>query len=222
LECLLGLVVENSIFLFVKPLSGPQILSWVLLLGSIPLASHALYVLRRTGMPKGSIGTTTQLVRGDVFRYMRHPLYASLILLGWGAALKYPSLPVLDLAGAVTILLYWTAYFEERELLGRFGQRYVDYRRASKRFIPFVVESLALSAGLVSGTWRGLEISLGLRESACCPPLGRGMRRMARQLPFLWGFVVRIPCWQPISRTRSIIPPHARARNLSGPHPRGD
>lgn len=33
-ECLLGLVVENSMYWFVKPLSGSQILSWAMLLGS--------------------------------------------------------------------------------------------------------------------------------------------------------------------------------------------
>ncbi|MGD0575322.1 MAG: isoprenylcysteine carboxylmethyltransferase family protein [Anaerolineales bacterium] len=138
-ECLLGLVVENSMYWFVKPLSGSQILSWAMLLGSILMAGHAVYLLRRTGRPNGSIEKTTELVTGGVYRYIRHPLYASLILLGWGSALKYPSWLALGLAGAGTLLLFWTAYFEERELLGRFGQRYLDYMRATKMFLPFVV-----------------------------------------------------------------------------------
>jgi isoprenylcysteine carboxyl methyltransferase (ICMT) family protein YpbQ len=83
----------------------------VLLLGSIPLAGHAIYLLRRTGMPKGSIETTTELVTGGVFRYIRHPLYASLILLGWGSALKYLSWPSLGLACAGTLLFFLDSLF---------------------------------------------------------------------------------------------------------------
>jgi protein-S-isoprenylcysteine O-methyltransferase Ste14 len=72
------------------------------------------------------------------FRFIRHPMYASVILLTWGVAMKNPSLQSLCLALMVTVFMFATAKVEERENIGRFGEEYRQYMKKSRMFIPFI------------------------------------------------------------------------------------
>jgi len=65
-------------------------------------------------------------------------LYTSLLLLGWGAFLKWPSALGGGLAVGVSLLLLLTAKAEERENVARFGEEYVQYMKRSKMLIPYV------------------------------------------------------------------------------------
>ena len=80
---------------------------------------------------------TTELVTSGVYRYIRHPLYTSLLLLAWGAFLKAPGRRAGGLAGVASALLFVTARVEERENVGYFGAAYEAYMRRTRRFIPF-------------------------------------------------------------------------------------
>ncbi len=137
-ESILVLMLLNAEHWFRDPFSPLQILSWLLLLSSLILAVHAFYLLRVVGRPKGGIEHTTTLVMLGAYKYIRHPLYASLLLLGWGAFFKDPSLLGGVLALAATAFLIATARVEETENLHRFGADYAAYMKATKRFIPFV------------------------------------------------------------------------------------
>ena len=89
-------------------------------------------------MPQG-IEDTTILVRTGVYKYIRHPLYSSLILLGLGAYLKEISLLSTVLVILATIFSVMTAMVEEKENLNRFGKEYVSYMKSTKKFLPFLV-----------------------------------------------------------------------------------
>jgi protein-S-isoprenylcysteine O-methyltransferase Ste14 len=129
---------------FRDPLSIAQIVSWILLAGALVLAVSAFVVLsggRRS--PRRSPGTTrpsqvSPLVTNGPYRYVRHPLYAALMLLAWGAAFKAPSFFSIVLALITTGLLYYTSYQEELENLERFGQEYDLYMGTTTMFIPGV------------------------------------------------------------------------------------
>ncbi len=69
---------------------------------------------------------------------LRHPMYASLLLLTWGAFLKDVSLAGFILSVAASTFLVVTAHVEERENMVRFGEAYSAYRRSTRRFIPFI------------------------------------------------------------------------------------
>jgi Phospholipid methyltransferase len=60
---------------------------------------------------------TTCLVRSGAYRIIRHPLYASLLALAWGAFLKAPSWLGLVLAAVATGAIYLAARAEEQENL---------------------------------------------------------------------------------------------------------
>jgi protein-S-isoprenylcysteine O-methyltransferase Ste14 len=138
-ECVLALVLLNAGRWFVEPFSGLQLLSWLLLAGSLALAMHAVVLLHSAAPPGADFEETTSLVSRGAYRYIRHPLYCSLLLLGLGAFLKAPSLPGLLLLALLAAFAFVTAHVEEDHNLQRFGQAYLEYRLRTKMFIPFLV-----------------------------------------------------------------------------------
>ncbi len=137
-EALLLLVYVNSPSWFFAPFSTQQAFSWILLLGAIVLAIHGFWMLRKYGQPTDGIETTTQLVDSGVFRFIRHPLYTSLLLFGWGVFVKHPTWTAAGIALGATAFLMATTLYEEEENLGRFGEVYADYQKRTWRMIPFV------------------------------------------------------------------------------------
>ena len=137
-EAIAAIVVLNADRWFSHPFSALQIPSWLLLLLSPFLVVHGFVLLRTVGRATGGIENTQVLVRQGAYRYIRHPLYASLLALGWGAALKNPSVPALALAVVASGALFLTASAEEAECLAKFGDAYREYMRETKRFVPFV------------------------------------------------------------------------------------
>jgi protein-S-isoprenylcysteine O-methyltransferase Ste14 len=138
-EALAGLLVLNAPAWFRDPFSPLQIVSWMMLLISIVLAVHGFWMLIRAGRPVGSPENTTALITSGAYRLIRHPLYSSLLWLGWGAFCKQPSPPSTLLTLVMTAFLVATAKVEEAELLGRFGAAYEEYRRRTRMFIPYVL-----------------------------------------------------------------------------------
>lgn len=79
----------------------------------------------------------SELVRHGIYRFIRHPLYASLILLCAGWAVLWQSVPGGVAAGLLTLLLDAKARREEARLRARFPE-YADYERRVKRLVPGV------------------------------------------------------------------------------------
>jgi len=146
-ESILALVVLNAPRWFARPFSAHQLVSWVFLIASVVLVVWGVVLLRRLGRPQPSpegspnltFENTTNLVTAGVYRYIRHPLYASLLFLTWGALLKAVSVATLVLAVLATLALVATAKSEEVENIGRFGEAYRQYMAHTRLFIPFVL-----------------------------------------------------------------------------------
>ena len=145
-EFLVVLILLNADSWFSDPFSSIQIISWVLLLCSAILVFHGFNLLRLIGKPEGSEASntllrfekTTSLVTVGIYKYIRHPLYGSLLFLGWGSFLKEPSPISVLLIIAITANVIATARVEESENLWRFGTEYSAYMKTTKRFIPFL------------------------------------------------------------------------------------
>lgn len=137
-ESLLFLVTLNLDSWFRSPFSIQQIFSWFFLFISLYLAIHGALLLVKLGKPKGQLENTSRLVTSGLYGLIRHPLYASLLYLGFGIYLKQ-TIPVTTLLVAVnTIALVLTAKIEEGEMMAKFGDEYRTYMRKTKRFVPFV------------------------------------------------------------------------------------
>ncbi|MBU1285856.1 MAG: isoprenylcysteine carboxylmethyltransferase family protein [Gammaproteobacteria bacterium] len=145
-EAILALLVLNGPVWFVDRFALHQRLSWALLFASLLLLFTGLYQLRRMGRPDGqrtdaelfAFERTSQLVTSGIFRVIRHPLYASLLLLAWGVACKQPNGLSLALALLASLILWLTAKRDEAECLQQFGEAYRDYMQRSKMFIPWL------------------------------------------------------------------------------------
>lgn len=137
-ESILVLCLLNWRFWFFEPFSWNQVFSWALLCGSIVPAVHGFYVLREVGKPKGQFENTTTLVRVGPYKLIRHPLYASLMMLGTGVCLKNISLLTIGIAIVNVIALAATARIEEKEMSEKFGREYDRYMKETKMFIPYV------------------------------------------------------------------------------------
>lgn len=146
-ECILALVLLNAPHWLGNPFAADQIVASLLLLLSLGLVVHGLHLLRVVGKPdRGrpdaellAFEKTTRLVTVGAYRYIRHPMYASLLLLAWGAFCKHPSLPALLLALAASWFLLRTAEQDEAQCLRSFGDEYRRYMAGTKRFIPFLL-----------------------------------------------------------------------------------
>jgi len=132
---------------FGDPVSARQLASWFLLLLSLLPLGLGVHLLRSSGQANAQrrsdpalfpIERTTRLVTTGVFGYIRHPLYASLLLLTWGVFLKRPSWIGAGLGIGSSVLLLATAIAEEHENVRYFGLTYEAYLRNTKRFIPFL------------------------------------------------------------------------------------
>jgi len=82
---------------------------------------------------------TERLVTTGIYRYIRHPMYSSLLFLAWGAFLKSVSITTFVLTGVATLSLVAAAKAEEEENVTRFGQAYKVYMKRTRRFVPFVL-----------------------------------------------------------------------------------
>jgi len=82
---------------------------------------------------------TTQLIKSGLYKYIRHPLYLSLILGGFGVMMKDPAWIQILLSGINLAALYFTARIEEKEMIKKFGMDYSGYISETKMFIPFIL-----------------------------------------------------------------------------------
>ena len=146
-EAILALIIINIPVWFHNWLAWYQLISWFLLIICLlPLALGMHHLISR-GLPDQqkrsqpsllAFEKTTVLVTSGIYRFIRHPLYSSLLLLNWGVFFKAPSVPGVLLAIAATIFLILTSKADETECIRIFGRQYQDYVKTTKRFIPLI------------------------------------------------------------------------------------
>ncbi len=146
-ECIIILFVLNTGVWFKDPFSVHQVISWLLLVISLWFVIEGTVRLRKARKP-GVVRVdeklfrfekTTVLVTRGIFRYIRHPLYSSLLFLTWGIWFKQPGLITFAVAVLSSLMLLITAIRDERECLEYFGDSYRKYMTTTRRLIPFIL-----------------------------------------------------------------------------------
>lgn len=146
-EAILVQIVINLPYWFTNPFSWNQLISWILLSLSIYPASSGFYLLHKSGGPRLEreeqtnypFEDTTNLVTHGIYKYIRHPMYSSLLFLSWGVFFKVPSFQGLVCSGIASIFLYLTSRIEEKENFLVFGSEYSEYMNRTKLFVPFLI-----------------------------------------------------------------------------------
>ncbi len=132
---------------FADPASPRQLLSWLFLVASLVPVVLGVRQLLAFGRPDASVRRdpkqfdleqTTALVTTGIYRWIRHPLYASLVYLAWGVFLKRADSVAAVLTVLATACMIATMLAEERENTAYFGPAYERYAASTKRMVPFV------------------------------------------------------------------------------------
>jgi protein-S-isoprenylcysteine O-methyltransferase Ste14 len=118
--------------------SWHQIVSWIFLFSSIYAGIAGFLTLIKHGKAEKNFENTTVLVRSGIYKYIRHPLYCSLLLLGTGILFKVPGTFQVIFGFINIIAIYFTGKIEEKEMIAKFGDQYIDYMKDTRMFIPFI------------------------------------------------------------------------------------
>jgi len=142
----LALVVLNFPYWVHNPFSLQQIVSWILLSISLLLLIQSYHFLTKFGGSKKremhpsnfEIENTVNLVKEGVYKYIRHPMYGSLLFLAFGTMFKHITVFTVLLAVVTLLFIIFTSKIEEKENLEFFGLDYKKYIEETKMFVPFL------------------------------------------------------------------------------------
>jgi len=146
-EGVLWILITNYRFWFVAPFSLEQMIAWIFLfVGGFYVIAGVLEMKTKGKASKirddknlFRFEKTSELIDTGIFKYIRHPLYSSLIFLTWGIFFKNPTVLLFVISMISSILFVITAIMDEKECIAYFGDQYRDYMKRSKRFIPFII-----------------------------------------------------------------------------------
>lgn len=117
-------------------LAGVALIRWT-------LATHA----RPVSLWHQEDDRPDELVTRGAYACVRHPFYASFLLVLLGCALALPHGLTMAALAMALVLLNRTAAREERRLTRAFGKQYIGYMRRTGRFVPIrLLLALALVA----------------------------------------------------------------------------
>lgn len=118
---------------------------WAIVAG-IVIFAFGLWVFRRAHKDLGRNWSVTleirdqhRLISRGLYRFIRHPMYASFLLVGLAQAFLLPNW-VAGMSGLVgfAVLFFMRVDVEERMMLDNFGDEYRAYCATTKRIIPYV------------------------------------------------------------------------------------
>jgi len=118
-------------------LYGLQILGWSVVLIATFLINHfelfglrqTLAALRGRGVPESEFHTPM------LYKLVRHPLYLGFVIAFWSAPQMSVGHLIFAIGGTGYILV--GIFFEERDLVAHFGQKYRDYQKRVPMLFPF-------------------------------------------------------------------------------------
>ncbi|MFC2151814.1 methyltransferase [Bacteroidota bacterium] len=146
-ECIAFMFAINYPVWFKDVFAWNQIISWIFLIYCVIPLFGGVILMKKKGKSEESrrddtlfkFEKTSQLIQTGIFKYIRHPLYSSLLFLTWGIYFKDPINLILVFSIVSSIFLYLTAKTEEKENIKYFKDEYREYMRHSKMFIPFIL-----------------------------------------------------------------------------------
>jgi protein-S-isoprenylcysteine O-methyltransferase Ste14 len=124
---------------FKDPLIFSHFISWLFLIASVCYVIFAVRIYFKRGKPGQNFENTTRLVTTGLYKYVRHPMYGSLLFLGWGMFLKDINPISIAAIIIISIALFLTCKVEEKEMIARFGDKYRNYMKRTRMWIPWLI-----------------------------------------------------------------------------------
>lgn len=121
--------------------------------GRITFQNEFLSYMNSSGMPVGLVVTgfglvlliagwrpiyrsKEELVTKGIYGHVRHPQYLGLVLVTLGWLIHWPTIPTVVMWPILVAMYYKLAKKEEKEMVDRFGDRYLLYKANVPMFIP--------------------------------------------------------------------------------------
>jgi protein-S-isoprenylcysteine O-methyltransferase Ste14 len=93
-----------------------------------------------------------RIIDSNIYSVLRHPAYAAVLRVGIGLALLNGNANAIAFAILMPLgFIGWIRLVEEKELIERFGQPYVDYRKRVPAFWPRLQDMGKFSIFLITG-----------------------------------------------------------------------
>jgi len=135
---IIAALIFFSIIAFRPALSGAVLIFVGLGIGLAAIRAHR-YVQAHNFRILPELQEGCELVTHGIYRYIRHPMYTSVMVMMLGVALMTSYRTVaLALWGVLCAVLVLKALREEKLWCGH-DARYDTYKRKVKRFVPFIV-----------------------------------------------------------------------------------
>lgn len=110
---------------------------------ALQVIAVGLSVWSRRSFPKGAFRVAAvpgadSIIRRGPYRFIRHPMYAAVLLFIWTAVLGHRSLFTVIVGAIVTLVVATRVVAEERVLRARYPD-YADYAGSTKAIVPFIL-----------------------------------------------------------------------------------
>ena len=120
--------------------------NWVFYIGiifillGILLRQWSIYVLGRFFSGVVATQKNQKLIENGPYKFVRHPSYtgALLILIGIGLSVKSWG-AVITIIFIFTIAYGYRIYIEEKAMISQFGEEYIQYKKKTKRIVPYII-----------------------------------------------------------------------------------
>lgn len=112
-----------------------KIVGGVMLAGGVVVGLMSSYQLRKSLSPfpaplkKGTLLTT------GIYKYVRHPIYTSILMVLTGHLLTSPQTGRMIVTGLLAVLFFFKSRYEEKLLMANYPD-YQDYKKRTGRFFP--------------------------------------------------------------------------------------
>ena len=78
------------------------------------------------------------LVTSGIYSYTRHPQYLGLMMITLGLLSSVPTIITLLMWPVLCVMYYVLAKREEKEMINKFGDEYMEYKRRVNMFVPTI------------------------------------------------------------------------------------
>ena len=133
-----GIAVLGLVFLIEKDyILSKNPISIIIQIGSIAFMIWARITFGLRSFHATANTTKGELVTTGPYRWLRHPIYASIIYFSWASVISYP---FIDTVAAVILIsggLFVRMILEEKSLKLTYDN-YAEYSKHAKRIIPFL------------------------------------------------------------------------------------
>ena len=116
----------------------------LLIVGGIIRMKARLQLKKNAGF-RSLVGTSKlkvvkehHLVKEGLYKHVRHPLYLGEILRNLGFAIVFSSVYGTLIVLLASTFLFFRMSIEEKMLISFFGQEYREYKRRTKKLIPYI------------------------------------------------------------------------------------